>query len=99
MSEIIVLQKDELKELIENTARLAGAEGARLAISQQKPFLNERISEDEAIALIGCKKRKLVQLRDERLIEYYTGTKPFQYNRKSILDYIESTKIKCIKAS
>jgi len=99
MNEVIVINRDELKHIIENTARIAGAEGARLALSQQKQPKNDRITEDEALILIGCKKRKLATLRDERLIEFYTSTKPYQYNRQSIIDYIESTKIKSVKAS
>jgi len=98
MSEIIVIDRDELKHIIENTARIAGAEGARLALSHQKQPITDRITEYDALVLIGCKKRKLATLRDERLIEFYTSTKPYQYSRKSIISYIESTKIKSIKA-
>ena len=94
MSEIIVLQKDELKELIENTARLAGAEGARLALSSIEEPIEDEISENEAMQLLDCKKRTLASLRNDRLITFYTTTRPYKYSRQSILDYKEFKKIK-----
>jgi len=94
MSEIIVLQKNELKELIENTARLAGAEGARLALSNIEKPIEDKISEAKAMQLLDCKKRTLASLRNDRLITFYTTTRPYKYSRQSILDYIEFKKIK-----
>ena len=99
MSEIIVIDRDELNHIIENTARIAGAEGARLALSQQTVSKSDKIDEHEAMLLLDCKKRKLATLRDDRQIEFYTNTKPFRYSRQSILDYIDSTKIKRVKVS
>ena len=94
MSEIIVLQKDELKELIENTARLAGAEGARLALSSIQKPKNDKISEEEAMTLLECGTRKLASLRANRLITFYTTSRPYKYSRQSVLDHIEFNKIK-----
>lgn len=98
MSDVVVINRDELDYIIQNTARVAGAEGAKLALSLQKQTNEDRISEAEAMALIGCKKRKLASLRDDRLIEYYTNTKPYSYSKLSILEYINLSKIKRIKS-
>ena len=94
MSEVIVIDRDELNHIIENTARIAGAEGARPALSTIQEPKQDKISEDEAMKLLDCKKRTLASLRSNRRIEYYTTTKPYQYSRKSILGYIELCKIK-----
>ena len=94
MSEIIVIDRDELNHIIENTARIAGAEGARLALSTIQVPKQDKISEDEAMKLLDCKKRTLASLRNDRLITFYTTTRPYKYSRKSILNYIEFKKIK-----
>ena len=94
MSEIIVINRDELHSIIENTARIAGAEGARLALSSIEKPIEDKISEDEAMQLLDCKKRTLASLRNDRLISFYTTTRPYKYSRQSILDYIEFKKIK-----
>jgi len=97
MSEIIVIDRDELKHIIENTARLAGAEGARLALSTIQKPKEDKISEDEAMALLECGPRKLASLRADRLITFYTISRPYKYSRQSILDYIEFKKIKKVR--
>ena len=94
MSEIIVINRDELHSIIENTARIAGAEGARLALSSIEKPIDDKISEDEAMQLLDCKKRTLASLRNDRLITFYTTTRPYKYSRQSILDYKEFKKIK-----
>jgi len=95
MSEVIVIDRDELNHIIENTARIAGAEGARLVLSsiQQQPK-QDKISEDEAMTLLDCGTRKLASLRADRLITFYTTSRPYKYSRRSILDHIEFKKIK-----
>ena len=94
MSEVIVIDRDELNHIIENTARIAGAEGARLALSTiQKPIV-DKINEDEAMQLLDCGSRTLASLRADRLITFYTTSRPFKYSRKSILEHIEFKKIK-----
>jgi hypothetical protein len=94
MSEILLINKDELQEIIQNTARIAGAEGARLALSIIKKPEKDEISEDEAMKLLNCKKRTLAALRSTRSIEYNTATKPYTYSKKSILLHIEQRKVK-----
>ena len=94
MSEIIVIDRDELHSIIENTARIAGAEGARLALSSIEKPIEDKITEVEAMQLLDCKKRTLASLRNDRLITFYTTTRPYKYSRQSILDYIEYKKIK-----
>jgi len=94
MSEIIVIDRDELYSIIENTARIAGAEGARLALSSIQKPKNDKISEEEAMTLLECGTRKLASLRADRLITFYTTSRPYKYSRESILDHIEFKKIK-----
>lgn len=94
MSEIIIIDRDELNHIIENTARLAGAEGARLALSTIQKPKEDKISEDIAMELLDCGSRKLASLRGDRLITFYTTSRPYKYSRQSILDHIEFKKIK-----
>ena len=97
MNEVIVINRDELHNIIENTARIAGAEGARLALSKIKlssSSKKDKISEEEAMKLLGCKKRTLASLRNDRQITFHTTTRPYTYSKQSILDYIEFKKIK-----
>lgn len=94
MSEIIVIDRNELHSIIENTARIAGAEGARLALSSIEEPIEDEINENEAMQLLDCKKRTLASLRNDRLITFYTNTRPYKYSRQSILDYKEFKKRK-----
>ena len=94
MSEVIVIDRDELNHIIENTARIAGAEGARLALSTIEKPKEDKISEDEAMKLLDCGSRTLSTLRADRLITFYTTSRPYKYSRQSILDHIEFKKIK-----
>ena len=94
MNKFIILDQDELRSIIEDTARLAGEEAAKLALSKLVLQKDDKISEDEAMKLLGCKKRRLAALRADRSIEFFTTSKPYTYSRKSIMDYIELQRIK-----
>lgn len=88
MSEIIVLSKDDLKSLIHEISHKAGKASATEVLSQIEKQQEDKISKEEALSLLKVKTDKLAKLRENREIVYHTGTRPYQYSRDSIEEYL-----------
>jgi len=87
----IQLSDREFKGLLKE-AMLEGAKIAKEAL--QRPAAEEdSISQDEALAMLGCGTSKLANLRAERKVKFYTTTRPYRYSKKSIQAYLDSTAI------
>ena len=101
MDKIVVMSEIDMMDKIREAARLAAIESAKFVISSMRDTStsSDRISEEEAMKLLGCKKRRLATLRSDREIEFYTATKPYMYSRQSIMDYIERQRIKRVDLS
>ncbi len=90
MSQVLVQITDkELTRIIEN-AMLQGAKIAKAEISKEK---SDKISEAEATREFGYNKRKLATLRASESITYFADQKPYSYSRKSLIEYVNSTKV------
>ncbi|MDM5272115.1 hypothetical protein PGH07_07975 [Sulfurovum sp. zt1-1] len=87
----IQLSDQEFKGIIKQ----AMLEGAKLAKEelQRSPDEEDSISQEEALAMIGCGTSKLANLRTERKVKFYTTTRPYRYSKKSVQAYLESTAI------
>jgi len=90
MSTILIQISDkELTRIIEN----AMLQGAKIAIAEISKEKSDKISEAEATKEFGYNKRKLATLRASESITYFADQKPFSYSRRSLEEYVNSTKV------
>ena len=97
MNEIIVLNRDEFTSLINEISYKAGKASATEVLTQIEKKLDDKISKEETLSLLGAKPDKLAKLRENREIIYYSGTRPFMYSRRSIEEYLTRTTISSSK--
>ncbi|MEL6941987.1 MAG: helix-turn-helix domain-containing protein [Bacteroidota bacterium] len=88
--EVIVFQKEAYERLQEELF-LRFHETLLKANKAAKTLNKEWLSTQEALDFLGFKSRtKLLELRDQGLIEYSQYGRMVKYSRKSILDFVEN---------
>ncbi len=91
MTEVMLISKDELKSLIHEISYKAGKASAAEVLAQIEKQQDDRISKEDALLLLDIKSDKLSKLREKKEIDYFTGTRPYTYSRRSIEKYLART--------
>lgn len=93
MSEVIIMSKSDLNQLIKDIAIKAGRASAKEVLAQIETKQDDKITQDEALKILNIGKDKLAKLREFREITFYTTTRPYMYSRSSIEKYLNQGKV------